>query len=79
MTQFELNWNRAIDRIYEETENPLFSVGRVRGGTGEVGGPLWLDWDAEFEDNLEVPQIAGHTRCAKQTQEGIAGGQPNVS
>jgi hypothetical protein len=35
-----------------------------------AGGPLWLDWDAEFEDALEVPQIVGPTRCAKQTQKG---------
>ncbi len=34
------------------------------------GGPLWLDWNREFEDALEVSQIVGHTRCVKQTQKG---------
>ena len=33
------------------------------------GGPLWLDWSAEFEDCLEVPQIVGHTRCPEPTQK----------
>ena len=70
MQQFAKNWQQALDSIFRETENPLFTVGRARGGTKDVGGPLWLDWDAEFEDNLEVPQIAGHTRCAKETQKG---------
>lgn len=70
MKVFEGNWRKAMDSIFDEEENPLFSVGRARGGTAKVGGPLWLDWDAEFEDNLDLPQIAGHTRCAKQTQKG---------
>lgn len=70
MQRFSRNWQEAMEAIYKEEENPLFSVGRARGGTEQVGGPLWLDWDSEFEDNLEVPQIAGHTRCAKQTQKG---------
>jgi len=70
MQLFSESWKLAFDSIYEEDENSLFAVGKARGGTMPVGGPLWLDWDAEFEDNLEVPQIAGHTRCAKQTQKG---------
>jgi len=63
-------WSEAFDNIYEESENPIFAAGVARGGVVPVGGPIWLDWDAEFEDALEVPQIAGHTRCAKQTQKG---------
>ena len=70
MQRFARDWQQALDSIFRETENPLFSVGRARGGTEDVGGPLWLDWDAEFEDNLEVAQIAGHTRCAKEAQKG---------
>ena len=27
-----------------------------------VGGPLWLDWDSEFVDDLPLPQVVGHTR-----------------
>ena len=34
------------------------------------GGPIWLDFDHEFEDALEVPQIVGHTRCARRTPKG---------
>ena len=67
---FRERWREAFDRIFKESENPLFAPGRARGGTAEVGGPIWLDWDREFEDALEVPQIAGHTRCARAAQKG---------
>lgn len=44
-------------------ENALFAVGPARGGkNAPVGGPLWLDWDYEFVDDLPLPQIVGHTR-----------------
>ena len=66
----QAEWQRAFDNIYAEAENPIFSAGLARGGVALYGGPLWLDWDQEFEDELEVPQIVGHTRCAKQTQKG---------
>ncbi len=66
----QAKWKRAFANIYDELENPIFSAGRARGGEAAVGGPLWLDWNVEFEDKLEVPQIVGHTRCAKQTQKG---------
>ena len=39
----------------------LFAVGFSRGGSYDSGGPLWLDWDTEFEDNLPYPQIVGHS------------------
>jgi hypothetical protein len=45
-------------------ETPLFAAGPARGGRNEpVGGPLWLDWNAEFVDDLPLPQIVGHTRA----------------
>ena len=67
---FQAQWKSAFENIYREVENPIFTAGRARGGALPFGGPLWLDWDAEFEDVLEVPQIVGHTRCAKQPQKG---------
>ncbi|NBB79441.1 MAG: hypothetical protein GVY36_08350 [Verrucomicrobia bacterium] len=70
MKHFDARWDRAIDQMFEAPEDPMFAIGKARGGGADIGGPLWLDWDAEFEDKLEIPQIAGHTRCAKQTQQG---------
>ena len=67
---FQERWCYAFDTIYEFEEDPIFAAGKARGGLAEVGGPLWLDWNQEFEDALEVPQIVGHTRCVKQTQKG---------
>lgn len=69
-TWLRSQWELAMDSIYEEDEHPIFAAGRARGGLMPFGSPLWLDFDAEFEDALEVPQIVGHTRCAKQTQKG---------
>ncbi len=63
-------WREGFDHIFDQSEPAIFSVGKVRGGTAPLGGPIWLDFDEEFEDALEVPQIVGHTRCAKQTQKG---------
>lgn len=43
--------------------SPLFEVGPGRGGRdAPVGGPLWLDWDTEFVDDLPLSQVVGHTR-----------------
>ena len=63
-------WTQAFANIYKEEEHPIFGVGFARGGLLPFGCPLWQDWNLEFEDALEVPQIVGHTRCVKQTQKG---------
>jgi hypothetical protein len=41
--------------------NPIFKAGFVRGGDMDRGGPLWLDFDHEFEDELPLMQVVGHT------------------
>jgi hypothetical protein len=49
--------------LTQGTIGPLFAAGPARGGsTAPVGGPLWLDWDNEFVDDLPLPQVVGHTR-----------------
>lgn len=49
--------------LLKDEEGPLFDVGPGRGGrVAPVGGPLWLDWDSEFVDDLPLPQVVGHTR-----------------
>jgi hypothetical protein len=49
--------------LFHDQEGPLFAVGPARGGRdAPVGGPLWLDWDVEFVDDLPMAQIVGHTR-----------------
>jgi hypothetical protein len=39
----------------------LTEAGAARLGDRPFGGPLWLDWDDEFKDDLPFPQIVGHT------------------
>lgn len=41
--------------------HPLLQAGKPRGGEAAMGGLTWLDWDEEFEDELPLPQIVGHT------------------
>lgn len=41
--------------------SPLFRAGFARGGDAERGGPLWLDWNQEFSEEIGIPQIVGHT------------------
>jgi hypothetical protein len=68
--QFSENWQHAFASIYEEEMNPLFSVGKARKGDAPFGGPLWMDWNHEFIDALEVPQIVGHTRWPDEPVRG---------
>ena len=39
----------------------FFRAGLTRGGDLPKGGPLWLDWNMEFKDELPLPQVVGHT------------------
>jgi hypothetical protein len=60
LSDAQLAWEKWLLR---NEEGPLFEVGPGRGGRNSpVGGPLWLDWDAEFVDDLPLPQVVGHTR-----------------
>ncbi len=44
----------------EDYTHPFFQVGFSRGGSNDVGGPLWCDYD-EFVDIPGTNQIFGHT------------------
>ena len=68
--QFNQRWRYAMDLIFLESMDPIFSAGIVREGKAAYGGPLWLDWDYEFEDALPLPQVVGHTRNPSQRQRG---------
>lgn len=60
LTDCRVAWEKWLLR---NEDGPLFEVGPGRGGrNAPVGGPLWLDWDSEFVDDLPLPQVVGHTR-----------------
>lgn len=62
LTQSTHAWEAWLS---DNTFSPLFEAGPGRGGNrAPVGGPLWLDWDSEFVDDLPLPQVVGHTRGA---------------
>lgn len=51
---------RAIDHGFKGIQDPMWGAGASRGGRNLRGGPVWLDWNEEFEA-FDTPQIVGHT------------------
>lgn len=49
---------------------PVFRAGFSRGGDALRGGPLWLDWNQEFTEEIGIPQIVGHTVGSGFRQQG---------
>jgi len=66
--------NRQMKDLAEDPtttdDHPLLGAGPVRGGFHDIGGPLWQDFNEEFEDSLPFPQIVGHTRQRKVARKG---------
>jgi hypothetical protein len=66
--------NRTMEELRDECASldghPLLGAGPARGGFHEIGGPLWLDFNEEFVDDLPFPQIVGHTRCPDVLRSG---------
>lgn len=56
------NFEAVITQWSEDVSSPFFQIGRYRGGHAAYGGPLWCDFNAEFDPIPELPQIFGHTR-----------------
>jgi hypothetical protein len=50
----------AIETI-ASGDSRFWRCGIIRGGAAYYGGPIWLDWDHEFMDELPFPQVCGHT------------------
>ncbi len=87
LSEAEKAWEGWLAR---NEEGPLFEVGPGRGGRDAlVGGPLWMDWDKEFVDDLPLPQVVGHTRgkearrkdrswCIDASQTRVAVIEPDV-
>lgn len=53
---------RALENLWFGQVDPLFSVGRSRGGWAKVGGVTWLDFNDEFVPIPGLNQLVGHTR-----------------
>lgn len=51
----------ALQAAYDGKFDPIFGAGYARGGRQPIGGPTWLDWNAEFQHIPSQPQIVGHT------------------
>lgn len=58
------NYADLIDREFMYCNHTIFAVGFSRGGSYNVGGPLWADKSETYENHLiGIHQIVGHTHC----------------
>lgn len=57
------NIKEALKDIHSLKSN-YFEAGLSRGGDIVVGSPFWCDFNVDFADLLDYPQIFGHTREA---------------
>lgn len=64
------NFQQALTEWSVDIDSPFFDIGYYRGGNKSVGGPLWCDFNAEFQYIPELPQIFGHTRGQGLRQQG---------
>jgi len=79
MPLHDINKNiEKIKELWEDTKlhinikpnHNLLTCGQVRGGNETVGGITWLDFDCEFVDIENVPQIVGHSHHPKPERKG---------
>jgi hypothetical protein len=65
-------WEESVDalRSISIKSSRLFGCGQARGGQLKAGGPCWLDFNDEFDDNPELPpQIVGHTQSCNEVKQ----------
>lgn len=53
--------DEALKAAFAGLHHEFWGAGYARGGMQAVGGPVWLDWNFEFEPLPDQPQIVGHT------------------
>lgn len=56
-------WEESKQTFKHEAFHWIKEAGTCRGGYHNVGSPVWLDWNMEFVDIPELPQVVGHTCC----------------
>lgn len=61
----DLSQHEIFDMVdswaFRPHESPFFQIGKARGGNYKTGGPLWCDWNTEFQPIQGLRQIVGHT------------------
>lgn len=66
----------AMELALDGDMSPIFQVGFCRGGGVPRGGPLWLDWNQEFEP-MKQAQIVGHTHKTRSVRSKTYNGGEN--
>ena len=52
----------ALEGLKRGRVGTLLQAGWKRGGSQDVGGCTWLDWETEFRSINGTPQVVGHSR-----------------
>jgi hypothetical protein len=63
--EFNLNKENFIEHLADWTHDlrsPYYDIGYARGGRAKVGGPLWCDFNHEFQPVPGLNQVFGHSR-----------------
>lgn len=63
-----------LDVWFADRESPYYWAGPGRMGLDPIGGPLWCDWNTEFDPIEGVTQIVGHTRQKSIAHKWLPGG-----
>lgn len=66
--RYDLTFETFTDTLYEwsqDPDSPFYGIGCGRGGQAEVAGPLWCDWDTEFDAVDGLTQVVGHSSYKK--------------
>lgn len=64
-------WDQCDDtlRNLRGKGSELLQAGFGRGGSAQFAGLTWQDWSMEFDDELPLPQLVGHTYCANTVRQ----------
>lgn len=65
-------FEQVLTEWSHDINSPFFNIGRARGGNDRYGGPLWCDFNHEFQPIPELKQVFGHTRGKGFREKGNA-------
>ena len=51
----------VLQKAFRDGDSWFHCAGKARGGPAAFGGPLWLDWQREFQPIPGIRQVVGHS------------------
>lgn len=63
------NIEEILTKWSHDYTSPFYYIGRSRFGKDDIGGPLWCDWNREFENCNWLTQILGHSSALSNKEK----------